>query len=132
MPGSMQCTTRGRVDDEFSVYAYSLKLGIRFPPHSFFVEMLDDYNIGVNQMTLNSWASVFGLISKCDLKGISPSFPAFIRLVTLAKSLGAAEGWFALSYKGQYRTVVGSRQSGIIGTKGGLSCTHLIAKYASI
>lgn len=85
------------MEGEFAVYASTLKLGLRFPPHPFVIELLDDYNIGLNQMTPNSWASIFGFIAKCELKGIVPSFQAFVKLVTLAKCPGAAEGWLTFS-----------------------------------
>lgn len=107
MPGGMDCSSVGLIPGEFDVYASTLKLGLRFPPHPFVVEMLDGYNIGVNQMMPNSWASVFGYIARCKLEDITPSFPAFLKLVTLSKVPQAAEDWLALSYKGVYRTVVG-------------------------
>lgn len=92
IPGGMDCSSVGLIPVEFAVYVSTLKLGLRFPPHSFVVEMLGDYYIGVNQMALNSWASVFGYIFKCELEGIVPSFSAFLRLVTLSKVLQAADG----------------------------------------
>ena len=76
MPAGMDCTSFGLVEGEFAVYGSFLKLGMRFPPHPFVVELLDGFNIGLNQMSPNSWAGVFGYIARCELAGITPSFPA--------------------------------------------------------
>lgn len=37
MPTDIDCTTIGLIDEEFVVYASTLKLGLRFPPHPFVI-----------------------------------------------------------------------------------------------
>lgn len=53
MPRDIDCTTTSLIEGEFVVYVSTLKMGLRFP-HPFVLEMLDGYNICVNQMTPNS------------------------------------------------------------------------------
>ena len=103
----MDCTSFGLVEGEFAVYSSFLKLGMRFPPHPFVMELLDGFNIGLNQMSPNSWAGVFGYIARCELEGITPSFPAFLRIASMSQVPKSAEGWLILTYKGAYRTVMG-------------------------
>ncbi|XP_056684999.1 uncharacterized protein [Spinacia oleracea] len=107
VPAGLDSTVSLLAEGEFPVYAASIKLGMRFPPHPFVVEVLDGFNIGVAQLTPNSWADIFGYIAKCALNDVEPSFNAFLHLVSLSRSPSAAKGWFNLSSRGTYQTVVG-------------------------
>ncbi|XP_056691732.1 uncharacterized protein [Spinacia oleracea] len=107
VPAGLDSTVSLLAEGEFPVYAAAIKLGMRFPPHPFVVEVLDGFNIGVAQLTPNSWADIFGYIAKCALNNVEPSFNAFLHLVSLSRSPSAAKGWFNLSSRGTYQIVVG-------------------------
>lgn len=88
--------------EDFPIYVAAIKLGMRFPPHPSLVDVLNWFNIGVAQLTSNSWASVFGYIAKYALKGVQSSFSAFLHVVSISRSPNAADGWFTLSSRGAY------------------------------
>lgn len=63
------------------------------------------------QLTPNYLVNIFGFISKCELNDITPSFPAFARLLSIVPSTSASQGWFTLYSRKSFMTVVGKSSS---------------------
>lgn len=51
VPADMEATVSGLSHDEFPVYVAAIKLGMRFLPHPFVVDVLGGFNIEVTQLT---------------------------------------------------------------------------------
>lgn len=98
--------TSPQCNGEFAVYAATVDLGLRFPPHLFVCEILDGFNLGVAQLTPNLWATILGYIAKCELKHLPMTFSSFLRMVTLSRAPKSAEGWFSLGCRPGYMMVV--------------------------
>ena len=60
-----------------SVYEEALKAGLRFPLHTFVVQLMNVYRLSPAQITPNSWCFVIGFFSLCFLRGIKPSISLF-------------------------------------------------------
>lgn len=51
------------------VYESVIDLGLIFPLHPFILEVLDGYELGLWQLTPNSWTNILGYIATCELRG---------------------------------------------------------------
>ena len=85
------------------VYHQSMQMGLRFPLHSLIKDLLNTY-----QLTLtNSWLTINGFISVCELLGITPSVRLWRNLFTLM--LGPVDlhgpGWFRFQCRLGYKVV---------------------------
>lgn len=101
LPASEASTIHDVWPDKFLVYSGALKSGLRFLVHPLVEEVLDGFDLGLAQLTPNSWSSVLGYVAKCEMKGLKPSFNAFLRLVRPHKAKGAKE-LFELANRGEY------------------------------
>jgi len=76
------------------VYEAVLDLGLRFPLHPFVLEILDGYDLGLWQLTPNSWANIFGYMATCELKGYHMSFHSFAHMHFLIKVGQSCDAWY--------------------------------------
>lgn len=81
------------------VYESSLDLGLRFPLHPFITTVLYGYELGIWQLTPNSWTNILGYIATCELRGYPLSFAVFCKMHTLTRVSSDCDAWFVLSTK---------------------------------
>lgn len=86
------------------VYAAMLEAGVRFPLHPFIAELLRAYDLGIAQLTPNSWHNVVSFLAVCELNGVPASVNAFIAIHNLLIAPKSREGCCLLSNKSEYVT----------------------------
>ena len=101
------CVTKRRdVRGYFGCYRAALDMGLRFPINPFVWDILEKYNIGLWQLTPNSWANIFGYLATCNIKGFKPDFCVFANMHSITKHAASCDGWFVLSTLPGYSVVV--------------------------
>ena len=79
--GHVLLTQRSENADQFfGCYEAVIQAGLRFPVHPAINSIIADYDIGLCQLTPNSWFNVLGYIVGCELHGVHPSFAAFAHM----------------------------------------------------
>ena len=93
-------------EDCFAVYTQVLDFGVRFPLPDFINNLLKRYNIGICNLTPNSWHHIITYASACSIHNLTPSSKAFIHLHKMVRA-SKSKGWFALSNLDKYLTLIG-------------------------
>lgn len=84
-------------DNYFGCYEAAFTSGLRFPLHRCIKAILKGYNLGVWQLTPNSWVNILGYIAACELQGVKPSWQAFAHMHYLSRAPGGWNAWYTLT-----------------------------------
>ena len=85
-------TRRTDVRGYFGCYRAAIDQGLRFPLHPFVWDIFEKYDIGLWQLTPNSWANIFGYLATCNVKGFKPDFGVFAGMHTITKNTMSNDG----------------------------------------
>lgn len=86
------------------VYKETLDIGLRFPPPEFIMELCAGYEIGLCQLTPNSWCHIMGYMGACLVQKLKMTFDSFAFMHTLAKLPKCLFGWFSIANKDPFMT----------------------------
>lgn len=89
-------------DDFFGCYEAAFKAGLRFPLHPCIKDILLGYDLGVWQLTPNSWVNILGYIAACELQEVNPSWEAFAHMHYLSRAPGGWNAWYTLTTNQEY------------------------------
>ncbi|XP_021727448.1 uncharacterized protein LOC110694587 [Chenopodium quinoa] len=89
-------------DDYFICYEAVIEADLRFPLHPGIRKILKGYDVGVWQLTPNSWVNILSYIAACEFQNINPSFSAFADMYYLSKAPGGHGAWCTLTTLPQY------------------------------
>ena len=90
-------------DNYFVCYEAVIEAGLRFPLHTGIRKILKGYDLGVWQLTPNSWGNILGYIAACEFQDIEPSFSAFAHMHYLSRAPGGHGAWYTLTTLPQYQ-----------------------------
>ncbi|XP_021729374.1 uncharacterized protein LOC110696396 [Chenopodium quinoa] len=84
-------------DNYFGCYEAAFTAGLRFPLHHCVKAILRGYDLGVWQLTPNSWVNILGYIAACELQDVRPSWEAFAHMHYLSRAPGGCNAWYTLT-----------------------------------
>ena len=87
------------------VYEEALKADLRFPFHPFVERVLERFELGLSQVTPNSWCYIIGFLSLCYLLGRRPIIGLF-RACFCLKRHPSNGGWWYFSLRSNYKLVL--------------------------
>ena len=89
-------------DNYFVCYEAVIEAGLRFPLHRGIRKILKGYDLGVWQLTPNSWVNILSYIAACEFQDIEPSFTAFAHMHYLKSAPGGFGAWYTISTLPEY------------------------------
>ena len=81
----------------FGCYEAAFLAGVRFPLHPTIRAILRGYDLGIWQLTPNSWVNILGYIAACEMQGLNPGWEAFAHMHYLSRSPGGWRAWYTLT-----------------------------------
>ena len=88
-------------EEYFGCYEATIQAGIRFPLHPAISEILSGYDVGLFQLSPNSYFNILGYIVGYTLQKVTPTFTAFSFMHYMTRA-PYGEKWFILNTRKEY------------------------------